>query len=98
MARLFSNVEYIGIVLVYGAGVLLVPREFPCDFLWEYQVDQVSEVLPPDRKHPLIDLKLSKSSEVIVNRCRTLCKKKLCNRYILRFNSITARLIYIIFH
>jgi hypothetical protein len=36
---------------------------------------RVSQVLPPDRKHPLlIDLKLSKNSGMIVYRCRTFCK------------------------
>jgi hypothetical protein len=37
MVRLFSNSEYIDIVwcMVKRAGVLLEPREFPCDFfLW----------------------------------------------------------------
>jgi hypothetical protein len=42
MALLFSNSEYIGVVLsvVNRAGVLLEPREFPCDFfLWGYMKD-----------------------------------------------------------
>jgi hypothetical protein len=36
---------------------------------------RVSEVLPPERKHPLlINLKLSKISGMIVYRSRTVCK------------------------
>jgi hypothetical protein len=34
-----------------------------------------SQVLPPDRKHPLlIDLKFSKNSGIIMYHCRTFCK------------------------
>jgi hypothetical protein len=41
--------------------------------LWELY--WVSQVLPPERKHPLlIDLKFSKNSRMIVSRCRTFCK------------------------
>jgi hypothetical protein len=39
ITRLFSNSEYIGVVLVYGEvwGVLFDSREFPWDFfLWGY--------------------------------------------------------------
>jgi hypothetical protein len=36
---------------------------------------RVSEVLPPERKHPLlINLKFSKNSGMIVYHCRTVCK------------------------
>jgi hypothetical protein len=35
----------------------------------------VSEVLPPERKHPLlINLKFSKNLGMIVNHCRRVCK------------------------
>jgi hypothetical protein len=36
---------------------------------------RVSEVLPPERKHPLIiNLKFSKNSRMIVYHYRTVCK------------------------
>jgi hypothetical protein len=36
---------------------------------------RVSQVLPPERKHPLlINLKFSKNSGIIVYHCRTICK------------------------
>jgi hypothetical protein len=47
MALLFSNSEYIGVVLsvVNRAGVLLEPREFLCDFfLWGYMKDFVNHL------------------------------------------------------
>jgi hypothetical protein len=46
MARLFSNSEYINIVLACGevCGVLLDPREFPWDFfLWGYISRQLNK-------------------------------------------------------
>jgi hypothetical protein len=46
MASLFSNSEYIDIVLGYGeaSGVLLESREFPCYFLWGYTKDLVYSI------------------------------------------------------
>jgi hypothetical protein len=43
----------------------------------ELKMYWVSQVLPPQRKHPLIliDLKFSKKSGMIVYRCRIFCKK-----------------------
>jgi hypothetical protein len=41
----------------------------------ELEMYRVSQVLPPEGKHPLlINLKFSKNSEIIVYHCRTVCK------------------------
>jgi hypothetical protein len=48
-------------------------QDFSARELWELY--RMSQVLPPERKHPLlIDLKFSKNSGIIVSRCRTFCK------------------------
>jgi hypothetical protein len=46
MASLFSNSEYIDIVMVHGeaSGVLLESREFPCYFLWGCMNDLVYSI------------------------------------------------------
>jgi hypothetical protein len=61
---------------------------------------RVSQVLPPDRKHPfLINFKLSKNSGMILYRYGTFCRDiNFFNETVFPFNSITATIIYIIFH
>jgi hypothetical protein len=40
-----------------------------------FNVYRVSEVLPPERKHPLlINLKFSKNSGIIAYHCKIVCK------------------------